>query len=115
MFSNRLLLWGIAFELAFAAAVIYLPPLQDIFHTASLSAADLLLLAAFPPIVWGSDELRRWIARRRGASPPSCSVGRRAQSQLRHATTRAQAAGPQNERSPGLTAANRCRWARRSG
>ncbi len=29
VFSNPLLLWGIAFELAFAAALIYLPPLQD--------------------------------------------------------------------------------------
>ena len=33
IFSNRLLLWGILFELAFAAAVIYLPPLQEVFGT----------------------------------------------------------------------------------
>jgi magnesium-transporting ATPase (P-type) len=38
--SNRPLLWGIAFEIAFAAAVIYLPPLQSVFGTASLSAPD---------------------------------------------------------------------------
>ena len=31
--SNRLLLWGIAFELAFAAAIVWLPPLQDVFGT----------------------------------------------------------------------------------
>ena len=30
VFSNRLLLWGIAFELALAAMIIYLPPLQDL-------------------------------------------------------------------------------------
>ena len=65
MFSNRLLLWGIAFELAFAAAVIYLPPLQSVFGTAALGGASCALLAAFPFIVWGSDELRRWIVRRR--------------------------------------------------
>lgn len=63
-FSNRLLLWGIAFELVFAAAVVYLPPLQDIFHTAALGPGELLLLAAFPPLVWASDELRRAVARR---------------------------------------------------
>ncbi len=63
-FSNRLLLWGIAFELAFAAAVIYLAPLQSVFGTTGLGASELLALLAFPVIVWGSDELRRWWMRR---------------------------------------------------
>jgi calcium-translocating P-type ATPase len=72
VFSNKLLLWGIAFELAFAAAVIYVPALQGIFGTESLGADELLLLALFPPLVWGSDELRRWLIRRRArvSSPP---------------------------------------------
>jgi calcium-translocating P-type ATPase len=64
--SNRLLLWGIAFELAFAAAVIYLPPLQAAFGTAALGWEELAVLATFPVLVWGSDELRRWVVRRRG-------------------------------------------------
>jgi calcium-translocating P-type ATPase len=65
VFSNPLLIAGIAFELVFAAAVIYLPPLQGIFHTAALGLTELALLATFPVIVWGSDELRRlWIRRR---------------------------------------------------
>ena len=67
IFSNRLLLWGIAFELIFAAAVIYLHPLQEIFHTAALGPAELGLLATFPVLVWGSDELRRAFVRRREA------------------------------------------------
>jgi magnesium-transporting ATPase (P-type) len=67
--SNRLLLWGIAFELAFAAALIYLPPLQSLFATAALGAPELALLATFPFVVWGSDELRRWYLRRRGVAP----------------------------------------------
>jgi calcium-translocating P-type ATPase len=63
--SNRLLLYGIAFELAFAAALVYLPPLQAVFHTAPLGAADAAILAAFAVIVWATDELRRgWIRRR---------------------------------------------------
>jgi calcium-translocating P-type ATPase len=65
--SNRLLLWGIAFEMLFAAALIYLPPLQDLFATGPLGATELAILATFPVIVWGSDELRRWWLRRRRA------------------------------------------------
>lgn len=65
--SNPLLLWGIGFELAFAAALIYFPPLQSVFGTRALGVGDLALLATFPVIVWGVDELRRWHARRRVA------------------------------------------------
>ncbi len=66
--SNPLLLWGILFELAFAAALVYLPPLQDLFSTAPLGAPELAILATFPFLVWGSDELRRWWVRRRDAA-----------------------------------------------
>jgi magnesium-transporting ATPase (P-type) len=66
LFTNPLLLWGILFEVVFAAAVIYLPPLQPIFHTAPLGPVELATLAPFPLIVWGVDELRR--AYRRGAA-----------------------------------------------
>jgi calcium-translocating P-type ATPase len=69
LFSNQLLLWGIAFELVFAAAVVYLPPLQDIFGTAPLGLPELAVLSVFPVLVWGSDELRRWSLRRRLSSP----------------------------------------------
>ncbi len=64
-FSNRLLLWGIASEIVFTAALVYLPPLQGIFGTAALGPAELALLAPMPLIVWGSDELRRFVVRRR--------------------------------------------------
>jgi hypothetical protein len=65
---GRRLLRGIAFELAFAAAIIYLPPVQSLFHTAPLVWWQLALLAAFPVLVWGTDEAyRAW--RRRRTSP----------------------------------------------
>ena len=35
LFGNRFLLWGIAFELVFAAALIYVPFLQSLFGTAA--------------------------------------------------------------------------------
>ncbi|QKW36996.1 cation-transporting P-type ATPase [Actinomadura sp. NAK00032] len=62
--GNPLLLAGIAFELLFAAALIYLPPLQDLFGTAALPWDVLAIIAVFPLIVWGTDELRRWKRRR---------------------------------------------------
>ena len=64
-FSNRLLLWGILFELALAALIVYAPPFHDLLATASLEPHMLLFVAPFPFIVWGADELRRWLLRRR--------------------------------------------------
>jgi hypothetical protein len=69
--SNRQLLRGLAFTVAFAAAIIYAPPIQSIFKTAALPVRDLLVLACFPVIVWGSDELWRWRSRRRGQIDPA--------------------------------------------
>ncbi len=62
--SNPLLLWGIVFELAFSAALIYLPPLQALLGTRPLGLAELALLAIFPVVVWGVDEV--WRAAERG-------------------------------------------------
>ncbi len=67
--SNPLLLAGIAFELIFAAALIYLGPLQSVFQTAALGLPELGLLACFPLVVWGSDEIRRSWQRRRHPIP----------------------------------------------
>ena len=75
LFSNRFLLWGIAFELVFTAAVSYTPPLQHIFGTAALSASQLAIIAPFPVIVWGVDELARWVRRHRARRCLDPSVG----------------------------------------
>ncbi|WP_246456536.1 cation-translocating P-type ATPase [Nocardioides mesophilus] len=63
-FSNRLLLGGIAFELVFSAALIYVPVLNELLRTAPLPAATLLFIAPFPVVVWGVDELYRAVRRR---------------------------------------------------
>ena len=65
VFSNPYLLGGIAGELALAALFVYVPPLQSLFGTANLPLRDLVLLLPYPFIVWGADELRRWLLRRR--------------------------------------------------
>ena len=64
VFSNPLLLWGIAFEIAFSAAIVGIPLLQPLFGTAPPPLWSLVLLVPFPFIVWGADELRRALRRR---------------------------------------------------
>jgi calcium-translocating P-type ATPase len=64
--TNRLLLWGIVFELLFAAAVV-VTPINGPLGMAPPSWDALLLLLPFPLLVWGADEL--WRAHRRCATP----------------------------------------------
>jgi calcium-translocating P-type ATPase len=67
--TNPLLLWGIAFEVVFAAAVVSLPGLRTVFGTSPPPLIALPLLVAFPVIVWGADEIRRWLIRRHDGQP----------------------------------------------
>ncbi|MBM2616328.1 cation-transporting P-type ATPase [Actinoplanes sp. LDG1-06] len=69
LWTNRLLLAGIAFELVFAAALIFVPPVQAVFGTAALALWQVLLLLPMPVVVWSVDELSRW-RRRRAAQDP---------------------------------------------
>ncbi len=73
LFSNRYLLGGIGFSLAFAALIVYVPALHGTFGTAALSPAQLAIVAPFPFIVWGADELRRLLLRRRAERRPTAS------------------------------------------
>jgi calcium-translocating P-type ATPase len=74
LWSNPLLLWGIAFELVFTAAVIYVPWLQDVFGTAAPHPQQLAVVIPFPFVVWGADEIVRWL-RRRHSAPVSRDLG----------------------------------------
>lgn len=62
--SNRPLLAAEAVALCFAMALVYVPALQSVFGTASLSPDQIAVVVPFPFIVWGADELRRWWQRR---------------------------------------------------
>ena len=64
-FTNPMLLLGLVSEIVFVAALVYLGPLQHLFGTAALGPEEIAILATFPPIVWGADELRRLVLRRR--------------------------------------------------
>ena len=68
VFTNRLLLWGIAFELGLAAMIIYVPFFQHLLGTAALPLDALLIAATFPFIVWGADESRRGLVRHRAGT-----------------------------------------------
>jgi sodium/potassium-transporting ATPase subunit alpha len=65
LFSNRLILLALAVELALAAAVIYLPPAQEIFGTAPLSWRVWALLVPFSLTLLVAEELRKLYVRRR--------------------------------------------------
>ncbi|MGW3040551.1 cation transporting ATPase C-terminal domain-containing protein [Kitasatospora sp. NPDC001159] len=69
--SNRYLLAAIAGELLLAAVFVYTPPFQKLLGTAALPASDLLFLLPSPFIVWGADELRRYLIRRHNSRPPN--------------------------------------------
>ena len=68
-FTNPLLLWAIASEIVFLAAIVLLPPLQALFGTRPLGWPETAMLCVFPVIVWSADELRRARIRRRSAAP----------------------------------------------
>ncbi|HXG76739.1 MAG TPA: cation-transporting P-type ATPase [Gaiellaceae bacterium] len=72
--SNRFLLVGIAFELALAVSLVYVPGLNTLFHQAPIPAWWWLVLVVWAPVVLFAEEARKAVARRRlpasaGASP----------------------------------------------
>ena len=75
LFTNRLLLVGIAVEVAMIAVLSHTPGLADAFHMAPLSPGLWLTLLVWPPLVLGAEELRKAVLRRgsvtqKGAGPP---------------------------------------------
>jgi tetrahydromethanopterin S-methyltransferase subunit C len=62
------LLVGVVFEVLFTLVVIATPGLDSALGMAVPPPATLALIAAFPVIVWGADELRRRAATRRAAT-----------------------------------------------
>jgi magnesium-transporting ATPase (P-type) len=65
--SNRMLLVGMAVEIAMVALLAYTPGIDDVFHTSDLSGWEWLFLLAWPPLVFAAEELRKALVRRRPA------------------------------------------------
>ncbi|MBI4587827.1 MAG: cation-transporting P-type ATPase [Candidatus Rokubacteria bacterium] len=68
LFSNRLVLLGIAAEIGILLVLILVPPFPYIFGLAPLAFEEWRLLLLFPPAVLLLEEGRKWIVRQ-GAGP----------------------------------------------
>lgn len=64
LLSNRLLLIGIAVEVAMIALLAYTPGLSEVFHTGALGPAEWLFLCLWPPLVIAAEEVRKAFLRR---------------------------------------------------
>ena len=64
LFSNRLLLVGIAVEVGMIALLAYTPGVDSVFHTSDLGPWHWLFLLAWPPLVLGAGEARKAMVRR---------------------------------------------------
>lgn len=64
-FKNKLLNIGVIFEIALTALLIYVPFLQKIFNTYSLSIKHWLFYLAFIPLLIGAEEIRKWLLRKK--------------------------------------------------
>lgn len=63
-FKNKWVFAGILGELCIIASIIYLPPLQTVFNTAPIGLSDWAFLLMFAPILFFSEEIRKFILRR---------------------------------------------------
>lgn len=60
--------------MVFAAALVTVGPLQDVFGTAAPEPWQVAFVLPFPVVVWGVDELWRWSSRRRAATAPATAA-----------------------------------------
>ncbi|MDF2942872.1 MAG: cation-transporting P-type ATPase [Herbinix sp.] len=65
IFANKQVNLGIVFEIIIIFALVYLPPLQSVFHTSALSLSDWLLLCIWPPLILLIEEVRKAVLRRK--------------------------------------------------
>ena len=68
--SNRFLVAAIAVELGIAAALVYVPGLNTAFHQSPLGVGHWLFLLLWPPLVFGAEEARKAVVRRRADRVP---------------------------------------------
>jgi magnesium-transporting ATPase (P-type) len=65
LFKNKQVNLGILIEIVLIVALVYLPPLQSVFHTTALSSLDWLLLCIWPPLILFIEEVRKALLRRK--------------------------------------------------
>jgi magnesium-transporting ATPase (P-type) len=67
--KNPLVFAGIAAEIAILVVLILVPPFPRVFGLAPLAFAEWGILLAFPPVILGLEEARKWVVRRALAGP----------------------------------------------
>jgi Ca2+-transporting ATPase len=67
LFSNKPLLGAVLLTFLLQMAVVYVPPLQEIFKTASLSATELAVCIGLSSLVFFAIEINKWVVRRQEA------------------------------------------------
>jgi Ca2+-transporting ATPase len=78
IFRNRLVLWGIAAEIALLLGLIVTPPMARVFGLAALAPREWTPLLAFPLVIVALEEGRKAVVRWRGRPPSSCAPARTA-------------------------------------
>ena len=68
LWSYRPLLAAVGFTILLQLAVIYVPVLQEIFHTQALSGPELATCFGLALVVIVATEVEKWLFRRRQAS-----------------------------------------------
>jgi len=63
IFRNYWLLGGLSLSIVLQAAVLYWPPLNELFHTQPIPLADLLPIVAVASLVLWTEEIRKLFAR----------------------------------------------------
>ena len=66
VFSNKRVLFGIAFEILLLSAIIYVPFLQEVFNTAPIGIKEWAFLIILPLPIVLIEEIRKAISRRYG-------------------------------------------------
>jgi len=69
IFRNYWLLAGLSLSIVLQSAVLYWPPLNELFHTQPIPAADLLPIVAVASLVLWTEEVRKLFARARRVGP----------------------------------------------
>lgn len=67
LFSNKQVNLGIIIEIILIFAIVYLPPLQKIFHTSPLDLSDWFVLCIWPVLILLIEEGRKALARKKNA------------------------------------------------
>jgi hypothetical protein len=68
IFRNRWLLGGLSLSILLQGAVLYWPPLNELFHTVPIPLANLLPIVAVASLVLWVEEARKLVVRLRSAS-----------------------------------------------